>query len=709
MKRRNEYKAECRKAYEEFVRDKEVSNVKITHIPEPPLYTQIDNYGIEKKQRKFKPIKFPPILFDRETDEFLGFKDMDEEEATDFLRKLYNYRKNGYWFYNGDKLEYITGDHWYYLNFIKIDVFDKDSRGIKKKVKRLPNFVDSDRDFYYFWREAELDDFCFGMLFISGRRSGKSSKALSILLNAATMTPEACVGMQAQTSTIAKSLFKRLVRMWRELPRHPFIYPEHTGDSNPSSILRFEQSAKRSTKKQNYAEKEVLNSWIDHRSTTEHAYDSEGMFRMFIDEASKMEGCDINELYNVNRETMADGPYAWGKMIMTSTAENIGGKTLPMFQKMFERSDVTKRNELGQTPSGLWGIFQAASKGYRFDPKDLKNSDAIDTSKFEATIDEWGYSNEDAARKMIMAQRALLTGNDLIQFTRKYPLTIEEAFAVEKGVSPFNIQNINDQVQFNITAERVPVRGNFEWIGSDKRSVAFYPNENGKWEVSWMPPKEFQCALKRDFDGMVPIHNECFTGVDPYEADSTVEKGSDAAATTWVNTGQFFRNPTKVCRYVHRPPTAEQMFEDVLKQCVFYSSKALIENNAGRGIIRQWKNWGFKGLILPDPLYPDKHKEGVNTRNEDTRNALINGLRTYIETCIGILDKDTYEYGICDFNSGLKEWRDFEADKWTPFDEVVADMLAIHAFPRTNYRPKKYTVDDLVGGYKKTSAIRKLI
>lgn len=692
--------------YDSFTPESVINGLDIDCIPAPPKATKIANYGLPKKERKFRPIKFPELMYDE--DSCIGFKHLDEKESDEFLYELYKYRTEGYWFYNGDVLEYITGDHWYYLNFIKIDVLTEDKRGIKKKVKALPNFVDSDRNFYLFWRQAELHDFCFGMMFISGRRSGKSSKALSIMLNAVTLTPEACVGMQAQTSTIAKSLFKRLVRMWRELPKHPFIYPEHSGDSNPSNVLRFEQSAKRSSKTQTYTEKDVLNSWIDHRSTTEHAYDSEGMFRMFVDEASKIEGCDINELYNVNRETMADGATAWGKMIMTSTAENIGGKTLIPFQRMFERSDVTKRNSLGQTGSGLWGYFQGADWGYRFDPKDIKGA-KIDESLLQSTIDEWGYSNREAARTVILKQRELLSGNDLIQFIRKYPLEISEAFAVERGVSPFNLQNINDQIKYNLDSDTKPRRGNFEWIGSEKNHVEFYPHPEGRWEVSWMPPEDYRNCFKRDFDGLVPIHKECYTGIDPYEADSTVEKGSDAAGTTWCNVGQFFSRPTKVCRYVYRPKTAEQMFDDLLKQCVFYSSMALIENNAGRGMIRQWKNWGYKGIILPDPLRPKDRKEGVNTRPEDTRQTMINKLRTYIEQSVGMIDKEKLEFGICDFNEGLKEWRGFEADNWTPYDEAVADMLALHAIPRVLYKSKKIGLDDLVRRYDNTGRTSKLI
>lgn len=695
-------RGKCKEIYEEYKPIKNLGGLDITHIPEKPKRANlIDGYGLPAKQRKFAPIQFPDLLFDDK--QCIGFRDLSEEESKEFLTKITEYRKNGYWFFNNDKLEYITGDHWYYLNFIKIDIRTKDASGLRRKLKRLPNWVDADRNFFIFWREAELNDFSFGMMYISSRRTGKSAKSLSILLNAATSVREAHIGIQAQNSTMAKSLFKRLVRTWSMLPKHPWSYPEHSGDTSPSQILKFEPSATRSSKIQVGEDKDALYSKIEHRPTTEYAFDGEGMFRLFIDEGSKIEGCDINELYNVNRETMADPPYATGKMILTSTAENIGGKTLEPFQRMFERSNVTKLNELGQTASGLFGYFQGADMGYRFDPSDVK--EGFSGSTFGQTLDEWGYSNRENARELILAQRKSLKGTDLIQFIRKYPLEVSEAFAVEKGASPFNTLNLNSQLKYNIDAEIKPRRGNFEWVGKE---VMFYPHEKGKWLVAWMPPEEYRCRLSHGFDSFAPTVRECWTGIDPYEADKTVEKGSDAASVTYCNVGHFFDRITPVCIYVNRPPTAEEMFDDLLKQSIFYSSKTLVEVNAGRGLVRYWKKKGYKGLLLADPLSPKKHPDGCHTRNDDTRNTMVNKQRTYIEENVGLVNEDELEYANFQFEELLKDHRDFEAGNWTPSDLTVASMLALHGIPVTKKEKKKFSFKDIIGEYDNSGSQSRL-
>jgi len=709
---KNKYKDECKEAYSNFERERTIGGLKITHIPKPPHHTKIDNYGLPKDERVFKYFDFPEIDYEIDENGNLTnarFSGLTQQEEVELVDKVYGYIMDGYWWYNGDNLEYITGDNWYFLNLVKIDVV-KTVDGELIDGLDNPMFVDGHRDIFLFWKECELKRRCFGMLLVTRRRWAKTTIALTLLLKAAATNMRKKIGMQAQTGDVAIDNYQKLLDIWDNLPKHPAFYPLHAGSTRPAKKLEFRAPTKKSSKASILKKRKALDSWVGYKTTKVNAYDGAGLYRYYLDEASKIDECDVNDLFDVVRESMAHGTLARGKMIVTSTADNVGGKTLPNFERLWKNSDleIAKESDLGMTSTGLYRLFVPADIGYTHDA--AEDGTLLDELN-KPTIDKWGYSDRETAKKVILATRQTKSGNDLIKYIRKYPLTIEEAFAVEKGVSPFNTTNINDQLQFNIQAEVKPTRGNFEWIGNNRDKVVWYPNENGKWELSWMPPKEHQCALKKGFDGLLPIHNECYTGVDPYEADSTVEKGSDAAATTWVNAGQFFKRPTKVCRYVHRPPTAEQMFEDLLKQCVFFSSRALIENNAGRGIIRQWKNWGFKGLIMADPLNPEKYKEGTSTKPPDTRNAMINGLRTYIETCIGIVDPENMEYAVCAFNDGLKEWRDFEADNWTPYDEVVADMLSLHAIPKVLYRPKKYTLDDLVHtkGSNNSRGIRKLI
>ena len=396
MKKRNkeyltEAEKQCHDAYRQFRRVREIQGLEINCIPEPPPIEEIDGYGKPIDKRMFTRIEIPDVEFklDEHGDVIYSyFKDMDDEyEQNVFIPMLMTKRTEGHFFFCRDQLEYITGDHWYYLNVSKIPVV-KTIKGIRRRVSDHPFFVDADRDFFLYWRQAEVASGCFGIIFTASRRIGKTYKGLSILMNNATMIPEALCGIQAQNANMAGSIFKRLVKMWRKLNRHWLFYPAHKGNSDPKDALEFTQPSRRSTKVQYFNYEDTLESKIDFRSTTENAYDSEGVWRLYIDEASKMENCNIMDLYNIVREVLADGSTALGKMLITSTAENLGGKTLKQYETLWKESDIKTMDAFGTTKSGLYRYFQPATRGYRHSAKE---DGSITKELNKPTIDRWGY------------------------------------------------------------------------------------------------------------------------------------------------------------------------------------------------------------------------------------------------------------------------------------------------------------------------------
>ena len=71
----------------------------------------------------FTRIEIPDVEFklDEHGDVIYSyFKDMDDEyEQNVFIPMLMKKRTEGHFFFCRDQLEYITGDHWYYLNVSK--------------------------------------------------------------------------------------------------------------------------------------------------------------------------------------------------------------------------------------------------------------------------------------------------------------------------------------------------------------------------------------------------------------------------------------------------------------------------------------------------------------------------------------------------------------------------------------------------------------
>jgi len=104
---------ECKQAHDNFERvinfSKTIPNciwdIDI-ELPEPPAkYKEIENYGKSKENRTFP-------YYDKSYVKQIDSLPNSNTEKKQFLDKEWERRRNGLWFYNGDKLEWITG-HYY--------------------------------------------------------------------------------------------------------------------------------------------------------------------------------------------------------------------------------------------------------------------------------------------------------------------------------------------------------------------------------------------------------------------------------------------------------------------------------------------------------------------------------------------------------------------------------------------------------------------
>ncbi len=72
------------------------------------------------------------------------------------------------------------------------------------------------------------------------------------------------------------------------------------------------------------------------------------------------------------------------------------------------------------------------------------------------------------------------------------------------------------------------------------------------------------------------------SGNDPYDHDVTVDgTKSNAASYVFRMANPIYPRDSNmfVCEYIARPPTSYLMYEDMLKQCIFYGCQILTEDN----------------------------------------------------------------------------------------------------------------------------------
>ncbi len=367
------------------------------------------------------------------------------------------------------------------------------------------------------------------------------------------------------------------------------------------------------------------------------------------------------------------------------------------FKKLYNDSDVTKRNRNGQTRSGLYSLFIPMEWNFEgfidsyglpvFNTPEetIKDSDGqiIDVG----VIEHW----ENEVEGLKGDQDALN------EFYRQFPRTEEHAFRDETKNSIFNLAKIYEQIDFNEEAKynALLTTGTFSWQNGIKDTkVQFTPNPNGRFKVSWVPGLNNQnrIIIKNGVKYPGNEHLGAF-GCDSYDISGTTDgkgsKGSLHGLTKFsmddAPANQFF------LEYIARPQTAEMFFEDVLMALVFYGMPILAENNKPR-LLYYLRRRGYRGFSMnrPDKVWnklsvTEKEVGGMPNSSEDIKQAHAAAIEMYINDHVGLLQDGTY--GTMYFNETLNDWSKFDINKRTKHDASISSGLAIMGCNRHLYRP----------------------
>ena len=618
-----------------------------------------------------------------------------DEYPSEFKEKWYDYideefkrRSDGYWFFNNGKPTYITGSHYMYLQWSKIDV-------------GAPDYRESNRLFFIFWEACKADDRCYGMCYLKNRRSGFSFMSSAELVNQATISSDARFGILSKTGADAKKMFTDKV-----VPisvNYPFFFkPIQDGMDRPKTELAYRVPASKLTRRkletnEQLKELQGLDTTIDWKNTGDNSYDGEKLKILAHDESGKWERPDnILNNWRVTKTTLRLGRRIVGKCMMGSTSNALdkGGDN---FKKLYNASDVTKRNRNGQTKSGLYSLFIPMEWNYEgfIDEYGVPVFTTPDTDVFApdgelidiGVIDNW----QNEADGLKDDQDALN------EFYRQFPRTEEHAFRDETKNSIFNLVKIYEQIDYNeeLSSSLGITQGNFQWVNGIKDTqVIFYPDPKGRFKVSWVPPQQLQnrVVLKNGIKYPGNEHMGAF-GCDSYDISGTVDGEGSKGALHGLTKFSMEDAPANsfFLEYLSRPPTAEIFFEDVLMALVFYSMPLLAENNKPR-LLYYLRRRGYRGFSMnrPDKVWnklsvAEKEIGGIPNSSEDIKQAHAAAIEMYIQDHVGMKQDGTF--GDLYFNSLLNDWAKFDINKRTKFDATISSGLAIMANNKHLYTP----------------------
>ena len=659
-----------------------IQNLKIALPPAPK--------NINKENNKWTVQEYPKELSKLKT--IFDWKDL----PADFKNKWHVYidreftkRDEGYWFYNKGNPTYITGSHYMYLQWTKIDV-------------GKPEFREANRLFFIFWEACKADNRCYGMCYLKNRRSGFSFMASSETVNQATISSDSRYGILSKSGADAKKMFTDKV-----VPisvNYPFFFkPIQDGMDRPKTELAYRVPASKFTRRKIVANEKTeelagLDTTIDWKNTGDNSYDGEKLALLVHDEAGKWERPEnILNNWRVTKTTLRLGSRVIGKCMMGSTSNSLdkGGEN---FKKLYNDSDVTKRNRNGQTRSGLYSLFIPMEWNFEgfIDSFGLP----VFNTPEKPVEDNYGqYIDVGVVEHWENEVEGLKGDQDALnEFYRQFPRTEEHAFRDETRNSIFNLAKIYEQIDYNEEAryDAVITRGSFQWQNGIKDTeVTFVPNLNGRFNVSWVLPNNLQnrTVIKNGIKYPGNDHIGAF-GCDSYDISGTTDgKGSKGALHGLTKFSMEEAPANKFfLEYIARPATAEMFFEDVLMALVFYGMPILAENNKPR-LLYYLKRRGYRGYSMnrPDKVWnklsvAEKEIGGIPNSSEDIRQAHAAAIETYINNYIGV--KPTGDYGDMYFNTTLTDWAKFDINKRTKFDAAISSGLAIMACNKNLYAPK---------------------
>lgn len=638
--------------------------------------------------------------------------DITKENAdayTKYILEEFKRRREGVFFKNNGETVYITGHHYFALQWCKI--YDISKPGGENYM----DYREYQRDFYYHLQACLIDDRCLGQVFIKSRRQGYSYMVMCAELNIATSTCNSHLGMTSKTEDDVKGIFKKLGYVFKNLPF--YFKPVVRGSEDSRNEIEFGKPLDRTkeTKKAGTSkDDDYLNTILDYRATTEGAYDSTQLKFYFGDEAFKWTKDFVKHFKQVT-PTMMPGGRIIGKAFIGST---VGKEGVDNARSMFYFSDVLKRNEKTEmTDTGLYSYFIPAQDSYEkfidvygkcWKVKPDKRTNSVFGKEISTGTNEHLDALEDSAKSQSQVA--------FEQQKRDFPRNVEDAFRNVDDICVFNRGKVYEQITYN---EHLPQNtlyavGNFEWRdGREDGEVVFRPNPHGRFKVAWMPSAfddtiHLQNGVKEVGGKFYPMNKELgVAGCDPFSLGGKKSGGSRGAIhalTHKITPDGVPRNKFLFEYNMHESDIV--FFEDVIKVIRFYGIPILVELNAP-SLLRHMYNRGYRNFAMnrldkaPSSEGEKKYGGQVMT-GESVLSSHMNTLGSWIEDHVGCSTNPAIrplgEMGDFPFNDTLNDWISFDPENRTKHDLTISSGLAVmgvnkHIFKKKEEIPRVKIID----------------
>lgn len=498
--------------------------------------------------------------------------------------------------YTAEDGEYITGYHYFYLNYCPIWLVrdsevttKKGTRIVSKRVREFPDFWDSDKQYYDSIEEAEVRGSHLGV--IKARGKGYSFKGASMLnRNFFLIKGSKSYAIASEKEFLTKDgLLSKAWEMMDFINENTGWYKKRqvkNSDTHRRASYLVEVEGK---KMERGYKSEIIG--ITLKNDVQKARGKRGKLILW-EEAGKFPG--LLEAWQIARPSVEQGGKAYGTMIAFGTGGTESGdygslKELFYAPEAYNLLPVRNIWDTGADDSAC-GFFIPQYMNLEGYMDDQGNSLIVKARKYciEEREKVEKHANDPHSVDRYIAEMPFTPMEATLQLTGNIFPKKELAMQLAKIQTNKSLQNYKQVGELIFDSD-----GNLKWVQTtDVKDIIKYPLERGDDKkgsiVIWEhPPDEIPYGLY-------------VAGCDPYDHD---DSGTGSLGSTFIY--KRFQNFEEyhdiiVAEYTGRPDTAEEYYENVRKLLMYYNARLLYENER-KGLFAYFSIKGYDYLLAEQP------------------------------------------------------------------------------------------------------------
>jgi hypothetical protein len=622
--------------------------------------------NIEENMRRKYNIKDDKKIYTEDIFDEIESNPLFYKDEIEWMKVIIKRSRQGYWCFIKGRPTYIEGWHFTYLNYW---IIDNDRRR-----DRLPDYRDVDRRIFHFFKWAytttetnfkykatfrkrgevrvkyfnnlmSANQYCrmetsgseyfiddnggkgfknvemdfrtvLGVVFPKRRRVGATFMGAHVGTRVAIDNSMGTFAIQALTEeTATKDVYQgKILKSWYH---YPFFFKPTANPSDTNALVFTKKGAT------NFGDDIVSHGgWIIPRSSANKAFDGNKLFFYLNDESGKKENADIAfEFADTIKNALAQGQKVHGLAVYTSTFgefESGGGKE---YFELCKQSFSHKRNDNGQTVSGLVTLFIPAYDGYDGFVDEFGYSIIEDPFPVVKNLD--GLLVEEGAKSYLLKNRKFYEEQKnfvaLNTEKRNNPFTLREAASKANKTNFWDISKLMGRMADLRFVDNQTRSVNLKWTQGKWSTVEIVDppeGEEGKFILSLPPAEMYRNQFiwddaQNSFKPKTELLGRYVLGCDPFSfnaADTTSKKKSNGGGAMFMPSNPLIDSADKspsdhitgdfVMTYNNRTETTDEYCEDMLMAAALFGSMVVSERNVGH-LITYFKANNATAFLLP--------------------------------------------------------------------------------------------------------------